>query len=254
MAQVRGKWDETTGHRPARGDVLAALRLSDVPRGVMVALVVLMLAACACGWALWSSATSGVVVRRQADDVPAAAASARDEGDASEDVPRGSGRSDSRAASAIREPVVVVVDVDGAVASPGVYRLTEGARVQDAVASAGGLAPDADTSQVNLAAPVSDGQKVLIPRQGESPTPAATTGVGTAGAGTAGTQAAPGLVNINTANAALLDTLPGVGASTAQAIIDDRAQNGPFASVEDLMRVSGIGEKKFAKLKDRIRV
>ena len=107
---------------------------------------------------------------------------------------------------------VVVVHVDGAVRSPGVYELEEGARVRDAVQAAGGLAEGADTSAMNLAALVSDAQKV------------------------------------NTATAEELDELPGVGESTARAIIEDREKNGPFSSPEDLMRVSGIGEKKFERL------
>ena len=142
---------------------------------------------------------------------------------------------------------ILIVDVSGAVASPGVFELSGDARVQDAIERAGGLADDADLSTLNRAASLADGQKIYVPRQGE----AASVAGAVVGAG----DGAPGvssLVNINTADETALDALPGVGPSTAAAIIEDRNANGPFASVEDLMRVSGIGEKKFEKLKSAI--
>ena len=141
----------------------------------------------------------------------------------------------------------IVVDVSGAVASPAVVELDEGARVQDAIEAAGGLTADADISALNRAAACTDGQKIYVPRQGET-APSLDAGAGAAPAPTA----APSLVNINTADEATLDSLPGVGPSTAQAIIEDREANGAFASIDDLMRVSGIGEKKFEKLKSAI--
>lgn len=149
----------------------------------------------------------------------------------------------------------VVVHVDGAVASPGVYELAgEAPRVGDAVDAAGGLAANADTSGINLAARVADGTKVHVPVVGEPSE--ATSGTSSAvdaslANGQAGTMPS-GLVNINTATSEELQTLSGVGEATAEAIIHDREQNGPFASIEDLMRVSGIGEKKFAKLQGSI--
>lgn len=156
------------------------------------------------------------------------------------------------------EAETLVVHVDGAVAVPGVYELPAGSRANDAVLAAGGLTEDADTSSLNLATPLSDGDKVRVPVEGEdvSATSAATTGITSSaeGSGTSasGDTESDGLVNINTATLEELDTLPGVGEATAQAIIDDREQNGPFSSIEDLMRVSGIGEKKFAKLEAMI--
>lgn len=153
-----------------------------------------------------------------------------------------------------------VVHVDGAVASPGVYALTlADPRVNDAVAAAGGLVPEADTASVNLAAAVQDGDKVYVPREGENSAGAGAVSSGGSSGSEGGTavtgasgSASSSLVNINKASAEELDALPGVGPSTAQAIVDDRTQNGPFASIEDLMRVSGIGEKKFERLKGRI--
>lgn len=141
------------------------------------------------------------------------------------------------------------VDVDGSVRTPGVYRLTTSQRIADAIEAAGGLAEDADVSSVNRASKVIDGQKIHIPREGEVPSGGAE---GSVVAGDSVAASPTGLVNINSADAAELETLPGVGPSTAQAIIDDRTQNGPFASTDDLMRVSGIGEKKFAKLQGKI--
>ena len=167
---------------------------------------------------------------------------------------------------------VVTVHVDGAVLAPGVYELGGvSPRVNDAVVAAGGLASDADTTSLNLAASVADGDKVHVPRVGEDVAPGEggageVSATGTAGASGAGSGAGSGSgsgaagsgasapVNINSATVEELDALPGVGPSTAQAIVDDRTQNGPFASVEDLMRVSGIGEKKFEKLRGHIRV
>ena len=137
---------------------------------------------------------------------------------------------------AVEVKAQVYVYVTGAVANPGVYSLDEGLRVCDAVEAAGGLTEDADASTVNLARVLSDGEHIALPTKAE---------VG-------GAAAASSLVNINTADASALETLSGVGSATAQAIISDREQNGPFSTIEDLMRVDGIGEKKFAKLKDSI--
>ncbi len=140
----------------------------------------------------------------------------------------------------------VYVDVDGAVVSPGVYRLKDGARVAQAIDAAGGLAPEADVTGLNRASKVVDGQKIHVPAVGEQQTSIAEAFA------SSGVSGATGLVNINTASATELQTLSGIGPSMAQSIIDERTKNGAFASVDDLMRVSGIGEKKLAKIKDCI--
>lgn len=150
----------------------------------------------------------------------------------------------------VNESSEVVVDVSGAVARPGVVALPEGSRVQDAIDKAGGLTGDADPERVNRAAKLADGQQVHIPRAGESDVVLGPSGVPDGAVGTA--DVGSGLVNINTATIDELDTLSGVGPATAQAIVEDRDVNGPFATIEDLMRVSGIGEKKFEKLKSSI--
>jgi competence protein ComEA len=133
----------------------------------------------------------------------------------------------------------VVVDVEGAVRRPGLVRLASGSRVADAVARAGGTTRVADRSGVNLAAPVSDGQQVLVPRRGAS---------GQTPAGTGGNVAsAP--VSLSSATAEQLDGLPGVGPVTAQKIVDYRAQHGAFHSVDELDAIPGIGPARLADLR-----
>lgn len=144
---------------------------------------------------------------------------------------------------------VLIVHIDGAVASPGVYELDKDARVQDAVVAAGGLSDSADTTALNLAAKLSDGQKIHIPDEGEVQTAQSLQSGSSTESYVSGTN---DLININSASIDELDSLPGVGPSTAAAIVSDREKLGSFSSIEDLMRVSGIGEKKFEKLKDYI--
>ena len=133
----------------------------------------------------------------------------------------------------------LVVDVAGAVRRPGLVRLPKGARVSDAIARAGGLTAHAERDSVNLAAPVSDGQQVLVPARG-SP------GSGTPGGAAGG--AASGPVSLSSATAEQLDTLPGIGPVTAQKIIDYRAQHGSFTSVDGLDAIPGIGPARIAEL------
>lgn len=157
----------------------------------------------------------------------------------------------------------IVVDVDGAVAHPGLYKLPPGSRAQAALAAAGGLSPQADVHRINRAAKLHDGQKLYVLSQGESTPPqAASSGQGCEGqactsaeGGVAGSDAeGQGLVNINTANAVQLTQLPGVGPAIAQKIIDYRTANGPFTSVDDLTKVPGIGAAKLAQIKSHARV
>lgn len=159
----------------------------------------------------------------------------------------------------VADPVrTVVVHVAGAVRTPGVHRLREGQRVGDAVRRAGGPARGADLDQVNLAARVTDGQQVLVPTRPPAGAVAATPGaVASAGAGgPAGTAgAAPGPpIDLNTATLEQLDTLDGVGPATAQKILDERTRRGGFRSVDDLAAVPGIGPKRLAAIRARVRV
>jgi competence protein ComEA len=138
------------------------------------------------------------------------------------------------------------VHAAGAVAQPGVVTVPGGSRVTDVIAAAGGPATDADVDQINLAAPVTDGERVYIPHKGET-----VAALGTAGGAAA---AAGAIVNLNDADETALETLPGVGPSTAQAILDYRTQHGRFRSVDDLLNVRGIGPSKLSQIKPHARV
>jgi competence protein ComEA len=158
------------------------------------------------------------------------------------------GPSGTGVASPTPSPVPVFVDVAGWVRRPGVYEFTTGQRVIDAVDAAGGARPGADLTSLNLAAPLTDGTQILVPKAGAAPVG---TGTGTSipGTGTGGT-----LVNINTASATELETLSGVGEVIAAAIVDYRTQNGPFTSVDQLEDVSGIGPATMEEIRDSVTV
>ena len=144
---------------------------------------------------------------------------------------------------------VALVHVAGAVRSPGVYRLRDGERIQDAVRRAGGARAGADLNAINLAAKVADGQQVVVPRRGA----AARRGRRGAGAGAAGgPPQAP--VSLNTATAEQLDTLDGVGPATASKILEYRRQHGGFRSIDDLGEIPGIGPKRLAALRGKVQL
>jgi competence protein ComEA len=138
----------------------------------------------------------------------------------------------------------VTVHVVGEVRRPGVYELAGGSRAIDAIEAAGGLLGAADQSAVNLARVVADGEQIAVPRQGQ--------GAPTSGSAGASSGARSGKIDLNTATEAQLDTLPGVGPATASKIVSDRNENGPFRTVDDLLRVPGIGPAKFDALKDLV--
>jgi competence protein ComEA len=138
----------------------------------------------------------------------------------------------------------VVVDVAGEVERPGVYKLPASARVEDALEEAGGPTRRADLSQINRAAKVDDGRQILVParaRRGES-------------VASSGPAAADAPINLNTATLEQLDTLDGVGPATAQKILDYREEHGGFSSVDELDQIPGIGEKRLATLREKVRV
>ncbi|HJP65444.1 MAG TPA: ComEA family DNA-binding protein [Actinomycetota bacterium] len=145
---------------------------------------------------------------------------------------------------------VLLVHVAGWVRNPGVYELHQGDRVIDALEAAGGAKPGADLTTINLAALLTDAEQVVVAKEGAGgPGPPAS---GTSAGGSAG---GPGdLVNINTATLDQLETLPGIGEVLAQRIIDYREEHGPYGSVEDLLNVSGIGDKTLADLEPHITV
>jgi competence protein ComEA len=133
----------------------------------------------------------------------------------------------------------LLVHVVGAVLHPGVYELAAGARARDAVKAAGGATKRAVLEGLNLAAPVADGEQVVVPVKGQASHAAAT-------------PSKPAVVRLNQADVAALDTLPGVGPATALRIIAWRDEHGPFGSVEDLLDVPGIGESKLGAMRDLI--
>jgi competence protein ComEA len=150
-----------------------------------------------------------------------------------------------------------LVQVAGEVARPGVYRVRAGARVNDAVARAGGLTRKADPAGVNLVARLQDGQQVIVPRRGAAGATAAagaTGGGGAAGTGAGGAAAgaAAGPISLSSATVAQLDGLDGIGPTLAQRIVEFRQAHGGFRSVEQLRDVPGIGEKRFAALKKAV--
>ena len=149
----------------------------------------------------------------------------------------------------------LTVHVVGAVVAPGVVTVPAGSRAVDAVAAAGGMTAEADPAGVNLARPLADGEQVVVPRPGEAV--AAAPGAGAAGGvapvgGAPGAPAAP--VDLNTASAADLDALPGIGPVLAGRIVETRQAHGPFAAVDELVEVPGIGDAVLARLRPLVRV
>ncbi|AWD64370.1 MULTISPECIES: helix-hairpin-helix domain-containing protein [Priestia] len=144
----------------------------------------------------------------------------------------------------------VMVDIKGAVQKPGVYQLPKDARVKDALAQAGGATKEADLRQLNLATKLQDEMAVYIPAAGEEIPPSSPV----SSISSSGTSNDQPLVNINTANTDELQTLNGIGPSKASAIVSYREENGLFQTVEDLGKVSGIGEKSLEKIKTQITV
>ncbi|HOG53103.1 MAG TPA: helix-hairpin-helix domain-containing protein [Bacillota bacterium] len=188
---------------------------------------------------------------------------------------------DSKSKGETAEESLLFVHVAGQVAKPGLYGLPQGSRVHHAVEAAGGFSPGADRDSVNIALPVADGQQVFIPKKpvqtsaatAQKAKPAASMDLSGGSSAATGAEepegrldvtasvpaggeekkdAEPGLIDINSASAAQLEELPGIGPATALKIIQHRKDNGPFASIEGLMDVSGIGPAKFAAIKDMV--
>jgi competence protein ComEA len=150
--------------------------------------------------------------------------------------------------------VPIEVHVIGAVLRPGLYILADGSRVQDAITAAGGLTSDADPDALNLAAKLKDGQQLDVPSRTGAPTPGpeATAGFRILPQPGGTPTARSDLIDINTATADQLASLPGIGPTTAQRIVDYRTENGPFARIEDLLNVPGIGPATFDNIRDLI--
>ena len=210
-------------------------RVAELPRGMpVVGAVVVVVAVLAVGGTLL--VTRGGLAASRGPDVALS-------------LPRADG-AESSGGDAADAPTTTAgelhVHAAGAVAHPGVVAVPGGSRVTDVIAAAGGPAADADVDQINLAAPVTDGERVYVPHKGE--TVVAATG------GSRGVAAADGIVDLNTADETALETLPGVGPATAKAIVDYRTQHGKFRSVDDLLNVRGIGPSKLSQIKPHARV
>ena len=156
--------------------------------------------------------------------------------------------------------LVIVVHVAGEVNVPGVYSLAAGSRMVDALDAAGGPTNRADLEVINLATPITDATQIYVPARNQTarqtfrrPQPGVNGGVNGGATGQTDDQQG-GVININRASAAELEQLPGVGPATAQAIIDYRTSNGPFATPEDLLEVKGIGPAKFASMRNKVGV
>lgn len=213
--------------------------LSGVPSRSIVLLVVLALAIAVVCAVRWWPAGDQEFTLREPGDAPLAASVTTPQPPASEP---GS------------QTALIAVHVVGAVRAPGVYRLPTGSRVEEFVLAAGGLMPNSEPRGLNLARCVEDGEQVVVPTMDEWASQGQVPGPGTnSGSGQASNAAPTGAkVDLNRATEAELDALPGVGPSTAAKIVADREANGPFGAPEDLMRVSGIGAKKFEALKDLV--
>ena len=214
--------------------------MSDLDRPRLALYVALALVVCVLG-------ARYLVAQAQAPAPPRAGAGAGADGAQAGGTPDGTGASVSvERAGGGR----VTVHVAGAVRRPGVYRLPAGARVDDALRSAGGPRDRADLTAVNLAAKLEDGRQVLVPERAAVAAGGGGAGAaavpGTAPGGAGGPPGAP--INLNTATLEQLDTLDGVGPGIAQRIVDYREQHGGFSRVEDLGEVPGIGAKRLATL------
>jgi competence protein ComEA len=237
------------------------LHLSDVSRPVIVGIVALFVAACLMAVQNATYVLGGADASVGNDDamvVTSGDGADQADGEASaagQDASSGAdGAAQATASSSSGKADAVVVFVSGNVREPGVYSLEAGSRVQDALDAAGGFSEGAAPDAVNLARVVQDGEQIDIISQEEADEGVAPRAEGAASNPSAASIQGGALVNINTADASELQTLPGVGEVTARKIIESREQEGPFATPDDVKRVSGIGEKKYAALSDLITV
>ena len=222
-------------------------------RSVAALTVVLLAAAVFAVQHFWVGRTQSV----RAPEVVRAAAPYGETADADGKEPGGpgarSGAAGDTSAGGALAGTVLVVDVSGKVRSPGIHRLPAGSRVEDALRAAGGVRPGASTEGLNRARLLVDGEQVVVgtPAPAAGAGPGGTGAVGTGGAVAGAAPSAP--VSLNTATVEQLDTLPGVGPVLAQHIVDYRTQHGGFRSVDELREVNGIGDRRFADLRNVVR-
>lgn len=213
-------------------------RLDTLSRGELAGLVVVIVVTLA-GAGLWYVRSLPRPV-----DIAATTSSPAPAGSA---APAASGSAAPSASGSVAPAAVVIVDVAGWVRKPGVYEFPAGARVIDAVEEAGGPREGAELTLLNLAAPLTDGQQILVPKEGEALAVPVT-------GGTAGTGAPGGLININTADATAFEALNGIGEVLAGAIVQYRDEHGPFTSVDQLEEVPGIGPATLEEIRSQVTV
>jgi competence protein ComEA len=232
-------------------------RLDPGRRGALILLLVAALAAVATAVGVW---------RDRPEPRPVETTALAQVGVSPIDVSSGAETTDSTApafppgagaqtSAAPAEPAEIIVSVTGLVANPGVVKLPPGSRVADAIAAAGGVTVGADLTGLNLAAKLSDGESVVV-GDAAAAHPAAASGVSGASGAAGGSGDATGgsLINLNTADEAALDTLPGVGPVMAQNILAWREANGKFSSIEQLQEISGIGPSRYAQISQLVTV
>lgn len=237
---VRARWAESAAQAASQAyaaaygreiaDDSTRMRWRLEPRVAVTAAFILVLL----GLGAWWSSSSAPGLPAHVDTSPSAGTELDEEAPMGDAHSTSSGPASDGALAQGEASEPLVVHVSGAVAEPGLVTVPDGARVADAVDQAGGLISGADVAAVNLARLARDGEQIHIPLEGEAAAPGA----------------ADGPVSVNTADAAGLEALPGIGPVLAQRIIADREANGPYASLEDLARVSGVGDAMVAGLED----
>ena len=270
--------DLSVGYLPSESVDGAAAIPSMIPGVLIGAAVALLGLGAVWGWQTWSGRVSEPIDDRipmlasmeqgasGTPDVSADSSFASElQGDSASDVPVATDGTESTDSQTLLagagervEPADVVVHVSGAVVLPGVVELSSGARIIDALEAAGGAASDADLDRVNLAAVAVDGERIHVPAEGEDAPPVVVaptrSGAASTTSGGGGAAPPPPPLDINGATAEALEALPGVGPSTAQAIVQTRVNRGPFLSVDELLDVPGIGEVKLAQIEPYVLV
>lgn len=244
---VRPRWWRSVG--PALRDRLPLwlqLRCSLEPRSLAALAVVLLGAAVLAGTHFWSARPQAVSVPEPMREVAAAEALVPPADPEASGLP---GAAPGAMSGPSAEGAPIVVDVSGKVRKPGIQRLPSGARVADALLAAGGVREGADTTGLNRARVLTDGEQVVVGLPGVQPVPGGTADGGTGAVPAGGTAQ----LSLNTATPEQLESLPGVGPVLAQHIVAHRTEHGGYRSVDELREVDGIGDRRFEDLRPLVR-